>query len=140
MANLLLLRSSGGVKKPALWRRRLFECKTCSRKFPTFQALGGHRTSHNRLIRAGKKLELATFPERKKVHCCPVCGMEFLMGQALGGHMRRHRRDSDAATAAAVDRRVDVEDEEKKAVLFDLNLPLRPVEFLWEEIPLFHFF
>ncbi|KAI0527646.1 hypothetical protein KFK09_003251 [Dendrobium nobile] len=137
MANLLLLRSSGGVKKPALWRRRLFECKTCSRKFPTFQALGGHRTSHNRPIRAGKKLELA---ERKKVHCCPVCGMEFLMGQALGGHMRRHRRDSDAATAAAVDRRVDVEDEEEKAVLFDLNLPLRPVEFLWEEIPLLHFF
>ncbi|KAH0469299.1 hypothetical protein IEQ34_002531 [Dendrobium chrysotoxum] len=136
MADLLLLRPNSGVKKPALWRRRLFECKTCSRKFPTFQALGGHRTSHYRSIRAGttavEKVGLATFPERKKVHCCPVCGMEFLMGQALGGHMRRHRHDADAATAAAVDRRVGVEDEEEKAVLFDLNLPLRPVEFLWE--------
>ncbi|CAM0877365.1 unnamed protein product [Alopecurus aequalis] len=79
-----------------------FMCKTCSRSFPTFQALGGHRTSHLR-GRHGLALGLAwTEPTPKKtenndkpaaVHQCHVCGLEFELGQALGGHMRRHREE-----------------------------------------------
>ncbi|KAE8814900.1 hypothetical protein D1007_07917 [Hordeum vulgare] len=74
-----------------------FVCKTCGRAFPTFQALGGHRTSH---LRGRHGLELGVgvaraIKERKrreeKQHECHICGIGFEMGQALGGHMRRHR-------------------------------------------------
>ncbi|KAK4281402.1 hypothetical protein QN277_012900 [Acacia crassicarpa] len=73
-----------------------FECKTCKRKFSSFQALGGHRASHKRpkldaqddLKAEAKSLRLGNKP---KTHECSICGVEFSLGQALGGHMRKHR-------------------------------------------------
>ncbi|EMS66583.1 Zinc finger protein 1 [Triticum urartu] len=87
-----------------------FVCRTCSRAFPSFQALGGHRTSHLR-GRHGLALGLAAgidepsltkkTVDQKQAHQCHVCGLEFEMGQALGGHMRRHREQESATTAQA---------------------------------------
>ncbi|XP_022139173.1 zinc finger protein ZAT5 [Momordica charantia] len=98
-----------------------YECKTCYRTFPSFQALGGHRASHKKpkAMEAEKKLFLSSDDEemqfknsnnithplslqlsqrgnlyssgKAKVHECAICGAEFTSGQALGGHMRRHR-------------------------------------------------
>ncbi|KAG7031987.1 Zinc finger protein ZAT5, partial [Cucurbita argyrosperma subsp. argyrosperma] len=96
-----------------------YECKTCYRTFPSFQALGGHRASHKKpkAMEAEKKLHLSSDYEemqfrnnitnslslqlnqrgslyssgKAKVHECAICGAEFTSGQALGGHMRRHR-------------------------------------------------
>ncbi|CAO2150276.1 unnamed protein product [Urochloa humidicola] len=74
-----------------------FRCRTCGRQFATFQALGGHRTSHNRpRVRAnGLEFLLGARPGKgaaaTDVHRCNTCGMVFTTGQALGGHMRRHR-------------------------------------------------
>ena len=65
---------------------RVFECKTCNRKFPSFQALGGHRASHKK-----PRLADGAEPPKPKVHGCSICGLQFAVGQALGGHMRRHR-------------------------------------------------
>ncbi|XP_027352886.1 zinc finger protein ZAT11-like [Abrus precatorius] len=73
-----------------------FECKTCNRKFSSFQALGGHRASHKRpkleggeeLKEEAKSLSLWNKP---KMHECSICGLGFSLGQALGGHMRKHR-------------------------------------------------
>ncbi|KAG2611210.1 hypothetical protein PVAP13_4KG141300 [Panicum virgatum] len=81
--------------KRCLRRRRrrqdAFECRTCGRRFATFQALGGHRTSHLR-----RRPPAATKSHRPKqpvaAHACAACGLGFPTGQALGGHMRRHRR------------------------------------------------
>ncbi|CAN6226849.1 unnamed protein product [Urochloa humidicola] len=74
-----------------------FRCRICGRQFATFQALGGHRTSHNRpRVRAdGLDLVLGARPGKgtaaTDVHRCNTCGRVFTTGQALGGHMRRHR-------------------------------------------------
>lgn len=78
---------------------RVFECKTCNRQFPSFQALGGHRASHKK-PRLNNMAEnngdnnmdgQLLSPQKPKTHECSICGLEFAIGQALGGHMRRHR-------------------------------------------------
>ncbi|XP_054792583.1 zinc finger protein ZAT11-like [Prosopis cineraria] len=74
-----------------------FECKTCKRKFSSFQALGGHRASHKRAKLEGGEQDLKAeakslrLGNKPRMHECSVCGMEFSLGQALGGHMRKHR-------------------------------------------------
>ena len=71
---------------------RVFECKTCNRKFTSFQALGGHRASHKKpKLMDGEGSFESPSPAKPKTHECSICGLEFAIGQALGGHMRRHR-------------------------------------------------
>ncbi|OEL15778.1 hypothetical protein BAE44_0023203 [Dichanthelium oligosanthes] len=119
---------------------RVFQCKTCGRRFPTFQALGGHRASHTRprpyyaaagLRRVTTTLEAAhdegECAAGPSVHGCPVCGLEFAVGQALGGHMRRHRPTAAAGTLRSGDA-TSVEGEDVGAgcaaggICLDLNL------------------
>nr|GMD14285.1 zinc finger protein ZAT5-like [Ipomoea batatas] len=96
----------------------VYQCKTCTRTFPSFQALGGHRASHKKpKITAGDNQKKSPPPlpaaepadhekqnwplsaagvfsnggGKAKIHECSICGSEFSSGQALGGHMRRHR-------------------------------------------------
>lgn len=76
---------------------RVFECKTCNRQFPSFQALGGHRASHKKPKLMSQHEDLEASPAKPKIHECSICGLEFNIGQALGGHMRRHRGDAAAA-------------------------------------------
>ncbi|KAK1260995.1 Zinc finger protein ZAT5 [Acorus gramineus] len=111
----------------------VYECKTCNKCFPSFQALGGHRASHKKprpappddkkavafaaVAEDDTSLSLSAVVKSSRVHGCSVCGAEFSSGQALGGHMRRHRQNAVAAAAAASP------DHSKKVVLLDLNLP-----------------
>ncbi|MQM13861.1 hypothetical protein Taro_046787 [Colocasia esculenta] len=78
---------------------RVFECKTCNRTFPTFQALGGHRTGHRKPKLPGEGSERGGPCAKPKVHECSVCGVEFAIGQALGGHMRRHKGEAEGSSA-----------------------------------------
>ncbi|CAN7057538.1 hypothetical protein IGI04_015317 [Brassica rapa subsp. trilocularis] len=69
-----------------------FECKTCNRKFDSFQALGGHRASHKKPKLMSVEQEQAKHRNNENdVHKCSICGQMFGTGQALGGHIRRHR-------------------------------------------------
>ncbi|KAE8714746.1 Cupredoxin superfamily protein [Hibiscus syriacus] len=119
MANCLILLAQGRSRESEKFTSRkllesgsngtgkagyiVYECKTCNRTFPLFQALGGHRASHKK-PKAGVSMvdDKSTRPfksayeeggpnNKVKVHECSFCGAEFTSGQALGGHMRRHR-------------------------------------------------
>lgn len=110
-----------------------YECKTCNRCFPSFQALGGHRASHKKPKTSEEKKALeeensqmassSTSPtkaipyNKSRVHECSICGSEFSSGQALGGHMRRHR-------TATIDSQENIRKERNVNVMsLDLNLP-----------------
>ncbi|KAK9283521.1 hypothetical protein L1049_011767 [Liquidambar formosana] len=131
----------------------VYECKTCNRTFPSFQALGGHRASHKKLkamAEEKKQQQLALSDEEEgqfkknmasfslqlgnrgshssnnkanKVHECSICGAEFTSGQALGGHMRRHRGPMITNTSLSLSP-IALEQEEPKKARNVLSLDL----------------
>ncbi|KAD3068259.1 hypothetical protein R6Q59_021210 [Mikania micrantha] len=110
MANCLMLLNRSGSDSG-----RVFHCKTCNKQFSSFQALGGHRTSHKKL----KTMDES--PPKAKTHECSICGLEFELGQALGGHMRRHR-DSQQDKSLPVKPGVKEVDGSRRGLCLDLNL------------------
>ncbi|XP_068643608.1 zinc finger protein ZAT5-like [Aristolochia californica] len=121
----------------------VYECKTCNRCFPSFQALGGHRASHKKpktvasveeenpissslALQVGAKpisynnainshINIHNSSNKSRVHECSICGSEFSSGQALGGHMRRHR--------ATIAESQESNKKQKNILSLDLNLP-----------------
>ncbi|KAA8523489.1 hypothetical protein F0562_009912 [Nyssa sinensis] len=93
-----------------------YKCSTCNKCFPTHQALGGHRSSHNKvrnfqntidesssaaagdeqhaypIINETKESEGAACSKMVEMstHQCKICKKTFPTGQALGGHKRCH--------------------------------------------------
>lgn len=115
MAGMLMLLSRGlQSESSSPTAARVFECKTCNRQFPSFQALGGHRASHKKPRVVGDGGADRPGQGKPRLHECSICGLEFAIGQALGGHMRRHRAEGGGG--------------EKKKVWLDLNSPPSEVD------------
>ncbi|KAG2592801.1 hypothetical protein PVAP13_5NG580800 [Panicum virgatum] len=87
---------ASAASRRAMAAEGVFECKTCSKRFPSFQALGGHRTSHTRL--QARMLSDAAAGAGGGAAAAERDRARFSMGQALGGHMRRHRGEAPQAT------------------------------------------
>ncbi|KAJ6892506.1 zinc finger protein ZAT5-like [Populus alba x Populus x berolinensis] len=99
----------------------VYECKTCNRTFPSFQALGGHRASHKKPKATHNDESTFSNHNKGKIHECSVCGAEFTSGQALGGHMRRHRALS--LTPLAIESEEPKKARNALSLDLDLNLP-----------------
>ncbi|KAL2323336.1 hypothetical protein Fmac_027715 [Flemingia macrophylla] len=128
LANCLMLLSNPRESKPQkLLGPEEFECRTCNRKFSSFQALGGHRASHKKpKLDVGKTLTLANKPNEPKAHECCICGQRFSLGQALGGHMKRHRivlnQRVSSVNRVQVVEKIPVPKSTRVMRLLDLNL------------------
>uniref|UniRef100_A0ACD5WCW0 Uncharacterized protein n=1 Tax=Avena sativa TaxID=4498 RepID=A0ACD5WCW0_AVESA len=125
---MLLLAARSAAEPVQLHRPRAFECKTCNRRFSSFQALGGHRASHKRPRVDQRSVPARAAPPPPRRHGCAVCGVEFALGQALGGHMRRHRaagadeEEEDSASVPVIIEREPGETRELMLLGLDLNV------------------
>lgn len=130
-----------------------YKCKTCGRTFTSFQALGGHRSSHmkkpksmgqQKLVKSSPKKDCDNDPGHvlghsstkmrvghdnvdMKMRECSICGLQFKSGQALGGHMRRHRAlNAGSHLVSVTSLEVTLRTDQKRPgniLPLDLNLP-----------------
>ncbi|XVF76586.1 hypothetical protein PTKIN_Ptkin13bG0277600 [Pterospermum kingtungense] len=129
---LMLLSQSLETKPKDHSDSEVFECKTCHRRFSSFQALGGHCASHKKpkLMGDQNANEQTQFPSlsiKPKRHECSICGQEFPTGQALGGHMRKHRATmnegfSPPLPAVSTVQVLKRSNSSRRVVCLDLNL------------------
>ncbi|XP_047088643.1 zinc finger protein 1-like [Lolium rigidum] len=130
---LLMLSRSGGnhrvqAPQPSLSSPAAeFRCSVCGKSFGSYQALGGHKTSHRvkqpappadptaplappvvatAVVAPAEPATSSTAASSDgtttgRVHRCSICHKEFPTGQALGGHKRKHYDGGVTATATA---------------------------------------
>ncbi|CAJ1968368.1 unnamed protein product [Sphenostylis stenocarpa] len=105
-----------------------FECRTCNRKFSSFQALGGHRASHKKHKQDVKEEDEIHKPKK---HECSICGQQFSLGQALGGHMKKHRIALNEAFFSSVNQvvaKVPILERSNSTRVMCLDLNLTPLQ------------
>jgi hypothetical protein len=117
-----------------------FRCAVCGKAFASYQALGGHKSSHRKppteeqraaaALAAASAGALDDETASSGPHRCTICRRGFATGQALGGHKRCHYWDgvsvsvsvSASATGTTGSSGVTVRD-------FDLNLAPLPESY-----------
>lgn len=94
-----------------------YKCSVCNKTFNSYQALGGHKSSHrknNETDSSATAVTVAVLPVVGRAHVCKICHMSFPTGQALGGHKRRHYDGGNSSVGSG------------SSMKFDLNVPALP--------------
>ncbi|KAG8097431.1 hypothetical protein GUJ93_ZPchr0013g36793 [Zizania palustris] len=112
-----------------------FRCTVCGKAFASYQALGGHKSSHRKpptgeqqyAAAVAQQALAAELSEESAAssaagssgpHRCTICRRSFATGQALGGHKRCHYWDGTSVSVS-----VSVSASASSSVRnFDLNL------------------
>ncbi|XP_020591170.1 zinc finger protein ZAT9-like [Phalaenopsis equestris] len=97
--------------KQSSCNRKRYGCNICNKSFDSYQALGGHRTSHSKVRGEFKKLinqnhdsqTVKKLPKNFGNHVCNICAKNFPSGQALGGHKRSHSIAAAAVVVSSAD-------------------------------------
>ncbi|XP_076903149.1 uncharacterized protein LOC143558129 [Bidens hawaiensis] len=98
-----------------------YKCTTCNKGFATHQALGGHRSSHNK-YKLTSTDNIHNQIQELEVHQCKVCDKVFATGQALGGHKRCHWGGVTVSEGAqALSSQITSAESVRKVLDFDLN-------------------
>ncbi|XP_022897338.1 zinc finger protein AZF2-like [Olea europaea var. sylvestris] len=132
------------IASPVGQKHESHECDVCGKCFLSYQALGGHKTSHRDRAQFAattaitNAYNISPLNLSGRIHECNKCYKTFSTGQALGGHMRWHYEGvisrnkktnvitSDGSTSSHCNSNVHVAHD------FDLNLPALPED----EIPI----
>ncbi|MCL7022067.1 hypothetical protein MKW94_012264 [Papaver nudicaule] len=122
-----------------------YKCSVCNKSFHSYQALGGHKASHRKLIVVTTQQEdqlststttstttttsAANISASGKTHECSICHKCFPSGQALGGHKRCHYDGGSSITTTSTAANSDgmgSTQTHRSSSDFDLNLPALP--------------
>ncbi|XAR48414.1 hypothetical protein NMG60_11031234 [Bertholletia excelsa] len=112
----------------------VYKCNVCDKAFGSFQALGGHKASHRKVVGSDDHSTASTSAAAAaagggRTHECSICHKCFPTGQALGGHKRRHYDGGAAAVASASSGIVTSSEgvgSSNSLRGFDLNMPALP--------------
>ncbi|CAI8599322.1 unnamed protein product [Vicia faba] len=117
------------------------KCSVCNKAFSSYQALGGHKASHRKLLMStpedqkhtattttSSAVTTSSASNKIKTHDCSICHKSFPTGQALGGHKRCHYEGGagGGAGSSAVTASEGVGSSHSQHRDFDLNLPAFP--------------
>ncbi|KAG2539965.1 zinc finger protein 36-like [Panicum virgatum] len=131
---------------PAPQQETPFRCAVCGKAFASYQALGGHKSSHRKppteeqyaaaaaAASAGGLDETAPSGSSGGAngggpHRCTICRRGFATGQALGGHKRCHYWDGMSVSGSVSAASVSASGTGSSGVTvrnFDLNLAPLP--------------
>ncbi|XP_023531765.1 zinc finger protein ZAT10-like [Cucurbita pepo subsp. pepo] len=124
--SLLMLAHGGNIPSPT---KLPYSCSVCNKSFSSYQALGGHKSSHRKSDAAADTDSTTTsaVSSSTRTHQCSICFKCFPTGQALGGHKRRHYDGNNNKTlAAGSDSNGDSTLTHTHVRDFDLNVPASP--------------